>query len=268
VSLHESQDSSSSHRVHSIVRELSSPESEINFWKREVERLQEPQATTDCNQLLQARMNLGKAYLENGQVEDAESFLQQVREQMIKIWGWDHLWTQSCVESLKKVFVSKGDLDNAQTIYTEALNGIRRTLGSEYPWTSQLQNNTACVCIDRNDLNTAENLLREALRAKTTVFGSNHGSTLKTKCNLALVSYLKDGGSQQFEGVLSSILNGFNEVWGEKDDNTVAVARQLISLYFETENAEAAFQLCRDLHIERECLVFPYSRIVYFSSAI
>jgi tetratricopeptide (TPR) repeat protein len=258
--LHESQDGNNSHRVHSvhsIVSEFSSPEAEIKFWKEEVERLEERQAPTNPSRLLEALLNLGNAYLENKQAEDAEPVLLRVREQMIKIWGWDHVCSQSCVESLRKLFVSKNDLDAAQAIYTDALDGVRRALGSEHPWTSQLQNNTACLCMDRNDLDSAEKLLRKALRAKSTVFGPNHGTTLKTKCNLALVAYLKDGGSgsEEFEALLSSALDGLKEAWGKKDDNTVAVARQLISLHFETENAQAGHQICHDLNIERKYLI-------------
>jgi hypothetical protein len=46
------------------------------------------------------------------------------------------------------------------------------------------------------------------------------------------------------------------ELWGEKDVDTVAVAKQLISLYFVTENSQAGHQLCRDLNIERNDITF------------
>jgi hypothetical protein len=108
----------------------------------------------------------------------------------------------------------------------------------------------------KNELITAENLLHKALRAKSTVFGPNHGHALKTKCNLALVSFLKDRDSGQFELLLSSNLDGLMELWGEKDVDTVAVAKQLISLYFVTENSQAGHQLCRDLNIERNDITF------------
>ncbi|KAH8599990.1 hypothetical protein B0O99DRAFT_347129 [Bisporella sp. PMI_857] len=188
---------------------------------------------------------------------------------MVKLWGWDHICTQSCVTSLTKLFVSKDNLDDAQTLYTEALKGTRRAVGSEHPWTSQLQNNNACFCINRNDLSTAETLLRQAVRAKSTVFGPNHGNTLKTKCNLALVSYLSDGASAALEAELLSILAGLKEAWGENNGETKAVAKQLISLYFETENAAAGHQLCRDLKLDRKFLnLIPYlntsSRDEYF----
>ena len=181
----------------SFVSEFSSPEAEIDFWKREVERLRDPQTTTTSPKLLETFLSLGSAYVENAQFEDAEPVLLRVREQMIKIWGWDHVCSQLAVESLRKVFVSRGDLDEAHQLYTEALKGVRRALGSEHPWTSQLQNNTACICIDKDDLSTAETLLRAAVRAKSTVFGPGHGNTLKSKCNLALVLSLLKRAFQQ-----------------------------------------------------------------------
>jgi hypothetical protein len=46
------------------------------------------------------------------------------------------------------------------------------------------------------------------------------------------------------------------EVWGEKDVDAVAVAEQLISLYFVTENSQAGHQPCRDLNIERKNITF------------
>jgi tetratricopeptide (TPR) repeat protein len=106
--------------------------------------------------LLEAKLWLGRAYFRNEQFDDAESILQDVRGQMLKLWGWADRYSLICVTLLGKIFLSNNRLNEACRLYEEALTGVRYSLGSEHPWTSQLQNNIACFFIHKKDLPAAE----------------------------------------------------------------------------------------------------------------
>ncbi|RDW87897.1 hypothetical protein BP5796_03591 [Coleophoma crateriformis] len=229
-----------------VLGEVSGPDEEIAHLEDEVARLEDAENTSKH---LDALVKLGTVYLDNGQLENAERVLRQVKAQMVEVWGWYHTATMSCLQGLVKVYVADGNFDEAIALYTEGINGVRRAAGSENPWTSELQNNAACICIKKGDFETAEKLLQKSLKAKLIVFGKDHRSTFKFKCNLALVHYLREDTSD-LESTLQSVLQRSREIYGDGDETTVAIARQLIGLHFATENAQAGHSLCRDLQIQ------------------
>ncbi|RDW72868.1 hypothetical protein BP6252_06775 [Coleophoma cylindrospora] len=229
-----------------VLGEVSGPDEEIAHLEDEVARLEDAE---NPSKYLDALVKLGTVYLDDGQLENAERVLRQVKAQMVEVWGWYHTVTMSCLKGLVMVSVANGNLDEAIALYTEGINGVRRAAGSESPWTSELQNNAACVCITKDDFETAEKLLRKSLKAKQIVFGKDHRSTFKSRCNLALVHYLREDASD-LESVLKSVLQSSRRIYGDGDETTVAIARQLIGLHFATENAQAGHSLCRDLQIQ------------------
>lgn len=222
-------------------------EQEVKVLEAEAER-----SSYHGYRFLETLLRLGTAYFENGQIEEAEGAILRVRKDMAKIWGWEHRLSQRCVWCLTKIYIARDDLDAAVSLYSEAIDGVRRALGSQHPWTSQLQNTAGCLHVKRRDWAQAATLFEQSLTAKKTVFGVEHRATLKTELNLALVKYCKGGRTEDYELAVDSTLQSLLDLHGDTDVETIQLARQLMSLYFKTENAHAGHQVCRTFSLDRK----------------
>lgn len=234
------------------VREFSTPEAEIHFLESKIADLEALQDGGELLEWLGAALDLGIAYYQNGQMDEAEPVLERVRSQMLKVWQWDHITPHICVKTLKAVLISNEKWDVAFNLHIEALHGVRRILGSEHPWTLQYQNNLGYFYVQKKEWYEAGECFLQAANSKQQVFGADHYSTLNSLHNIDLVSYLRDGDLALFEIGLLSRLNLFRKIYGDQTKNTEYLAKQLLSVFFMTGNIVTAQQLCRDLNLDIE----------------
>lgn len=249
------QRSRSRSRIRNLATTVSelAPEEEIKILEDAVTQL-ESEKDSKPSDLLITLLQLGEAYLQNGQTVKADQALRRVQKGRVNVWGWDHAGSIACVKSLVKVFEVNNDFDAIRETLDEAIIGVSRALGREHPWALELQNDAGYFFMKIQELDLAKAMFEKAARGAVHVLGQDHRCTLMTKCNEALVSYFQGDLNPAYE-VFERSYEFWKDRYGTEGEELLELARQLIRFCFETENAHAGHDICRELGIGRKSQV-------------
>lgn len=126
--------------------------------------------------------NIGLIYLDSGQYDLAEDYLQRalVIDENIREFS---LSTADALNLLGIVYDAKNDVQKAVKCYERALK-IREGLGAEDTGIATSLNNLGSIYHDKKEFDQAEKAYKRALDTRLKVFGNSHPATASTFNNL------------------------------------------------------------------------------------
>jgi tetratricopeptide (TPR) repeat protein len=123
---------------------------------------------------ISAPLGLGRLYINQGRLKEAETMLRHALEGSKKVLGRDHMLTLSTVNNLGLLFVDQGRLKEAETMLRQALKGFEKALGPDHTWTLDTVTNLGRLYNQQGKLQEAEAMYRRALLGFQSALGPSH----------------------------------------------------------------------------------------------
>ncbi|KAN0085501.1 HET domain containing protein [Elaphomyces granulatus] len=177
-----------------------------------------------------ALYNLGRIYMDQGKLDEAEKMYQRALQGYEKAWGPDHISTLNTINNLGLLYMEQGKLDEAEKMYQPALQGYEKALGPGHTSTLNTVNNLGSLYTDQGKLDEAEKMYQRALQGKEKAWGPDHTSTLSTVHNLANI-YLDQGNLDEAEKMYQRALQGYEKALGPDHTSTLSTVNNLGALY-------------------------------------
>lgn len=187
---------------------------------------------------------LGTLYLEVGEYDLAEMYLNKALEIRETLLGRQAASTATVLNNLARVYSSKGNYEKAKVLYIEVLTTFANTLGKEHPDYLVTASNIAKYYQDVGDYTNAENLYNQILISFEKVLGKENRKTITVYNNLASL-YQDIGEYTKAETLFKQVLEVFEKVFGKETPNVAVAYNNLGGLYKlkkEYEKAENYYQ--------------------------
>ncbi|KAN0072316.1 hypothetical protein V8E54_009245 [Elaphomyces granulatus] len=177
-----------------------------------------------------ALYNLGRLYMDQDKLDEAEKMYQCALQGEEKALGPDHTSTLETVNNLGNLYVSQGKLDEAEKMYQRALQGKEKALGLDHTSTLNTVNNLGILYSSQGKLDKAEKMYQRALQGKEKALGLDHTSTLDTVNNLGNV-YKSQGKLDEAGKMYQRALQGCEKALGLDHTSTLDAVINLGNLY-------------------------------------
>ena len=217
---------------------------------REAVRRLEKRALEDGGNLLAARVNLGQALNEAGDLAEAEALLRDVLAIGRRAYGRTNPATRDTARNLADVMRRQGHHAEAAALYREILAA---TPAKEQEDNSTLvtKANLAATLSDMGDHAEAEALLRGVQATQERLYGPADARTLTTAVQLGVALHTQ-GKHAEVEAVYRPTLAAQRRVLGPEHPHTLTTAHNLAGcLYHQGQHAEAVELLQGALAVEQ-----------------
>jgi nephrocystin-3 len=183
-----------------------------------------------------------------GYYNGSESLLRETLTMTEKVFGIEHPYTATSLNSLAYFLLEAGNYEEAELLLRRALSIFEKVLGPEHPETATGLNNLALLLKRKGNYEEAEFLYRRALSIREKVLGKNHLITAENLNNLALLLYRK-GDYVGAEPYLRSALAVSVKILGLAHYQTAHIVNNLFNLaLLLKEKAEYSYRLLLDIY--------------------
>lgn len=157
--------------------------------------------------------------LASGSHELAESLSSDILRKSIRVYGFGHPFTLSCMSDLAAVLARRGHLSRAEALSRRALNGLEHALGNDHPdclkTACRLANN---ICFQqRYDDATVRH--KKILKKQQMRIGNEHPDTLLTMRSLG-IDFALQRCWKDAEIILDETFQGLKACLGPEDTHT------------------------------------------------
>jgi tetratricopeptide (TPR) repeat protein len=222
-------------------------EREVELWRRGMEIIvtqgpeKEAFEQTEWTSFLKDEPWANEQYL---CTELNTGFTKRVTAQIERIFGPEHLYTLSLVNSLGNLLCKKGDYDGAEAMYRRALEAGEKLLGPEHSYMLSLGNNFGNLLYSKGDYDGAEAMYRRALEAGEKLLGPEHRDTLTLANGLGNL-LCKKGDYDGAEALYRRALEAGEKLLGPEHPDTLGFISNLGSLLREKGDYDGAEVLIR-----------------------
>ena len=169
---------------------------------------------------------IGQSLQQNGQLEQALSYLESSTQIAEKVWGKDDTTYASRSHDLGVVYHRTGKLEESRQAISRAVKIRRERLGDTHPQVGHALRNLAVVHQDLNQLDVASRMFKEAIEIFLARYGAGNGFTIDAQLQLATVlSLLKQ--YPDAENVLATAAQAQGNALGQRDASYVETLSKL-----------------------------------------
>jgi non-specific serine/threonine protein kinase/serine/threonine-protein kinase len=188
---------------------------------------------------LKAEFDLASLYIFDNRLAEGERLTLEVLRTQRRILGEEHADTLSSMTSLQAVYFRQKRYADALPIASQVLESRRRVSGEDHRETLIAAHNVATINQRLGRFEEAEPLFISTLAAETRVLGEGHRDSCRTRVELARM-YSEQKRYREAEPLLLKAHEGFASELGPVHPSTLAVIRQLVTLYEAWGRGESA----------------------------
>jgi tetratricopeptide (TPR) repeat protein len=199
----------------------------------------------DSPEVLEARRNLARAYIEQGRFDDAERELLALQVDANRVWGGHAVKTLRLESDLGFLRYRAGRLDDAERTYRQALADMTGVTSDKSEQVADIETGLSNVLADKGDLDEAVSLAERALATRRELLGPNDASLTLLYNNLALLRH-DQGQIAAAESLLTLAWQLRKEIYGPDHMNSITSQINLAWLRETLGNIDSAVELLTD----------------------
>jgi len=209
---------------------------------REAVRLAKVHCAQDDRPMLVSLQVLASALTESGQAAEAVDLMTQVRNQLLKAPGQDHIDTLRATSQLAKALDAAGQLNESELLLSDSLTRAQNRLGLDHEETLKIHYNLAVLWAKQGKLQAAETALRDAVARRTQAGDDDHPMTIRALLSLAATLQLQEK-LDEVEPIYQRADELAKRLLGKDHPVTLSISNDLANLYSSTGRGELAGEL-------------------------
>ena len=179
---------------------------------------------------LSSQHELATAYIENGQIREAERLLEHVVEISERTLAEDHPDRLTSQNQLARAYVENGQIRKAERLLEHVVEIRERTLAEDHPHRLPSQHELATAYMENGQIREAVRLLEHVVRVEAQTLKEDNPKRLVSQNTLAN-AYLKMGRVQEAIQLLEHVVRVEAQMLKEDDPTRLNSQRRLNEAY-------------------------------------
>ncbi|KAI0897443.1 TPR-like protein [Annulohypoxylon nitens] len=199
----------------------------------------------DKMDLITAKHQLGSAYLQNNQVEEAINQLEQVA-QIYETFDKTHPERLTSQHELARAYLNDGQIHKAIDILEKIVQIRETTLDETHPHRLSSQHELARAYLEGGQIHKAINILEKIVQIDETTLDKTHPYRLSSQHELA-IAYLNNGQIHKAIDILEQVIQIQETTLHKTHPNRLASRQELARAYLYNQQLEKAISMFEEV---------------------